>query len=354
MITNDNRSTRTHHEDSYQESFCLINKEHHADDQMNVQKSQESNSKDTIIPDAIHFSSSNDVGSFKLQEETGGEEQADLDGDDYVKDPCEEEQDDDKRSSNSSTEKEDDEDCDSSSMDEDDDDDEESSTSSMEDDTHVSNHVPKEITISNTTETVENKSTKETNNAIIDTRSEPIMPGYTGEVFVSKRNKEYFCQFAKVLVKYLQMVFPSLYPRAKYIICKCDEYKKENKPGFEILAFSIQFNLRRLVGKEIWKKTEGYHTKWLLQHFMTNNTFSTNAEAKIEARRIAHIGHQPLVHPSKLRGYRGKKNKQVHDPSPKNESEMTNCDGNDDDDEVDSILKDYVIVGKMESLNISS
>ena len=151
------------------------------------------------------------------------------------------------------------------------------------------------------------------------------------------------------------MVFPSLYLRTKHIIRKCDEYKNENKPGFEILAFSIQFNLRRLVGKQIWKKTEEYLTKWLLQHFMTNKTFSTEAEAKMEARRIAHIGHQPLVHPSKLQGHRGKKYKTDNEVSGKNESEMAqDDDSNDNDVEVDSILKDYVIVGKMQSLHISS
>ncbi|GFH56820.1 hypothetical protein CTEN210_13296 [Chaetoceros tenuissimus] len=343
VITNGTRDPLYDEESSQEESFYLVNKHDENDkDIINQHKNQENNTKYTTITLA-----SNDAHSFKQQEKIGEQ-------------PCGEEELDGNQSNTSSSGEEDDdadESYDSSSMEED----EESSSSSMEDDTNVPNHVPREITmISHTTTGIEDEKKEdsteeeEESNATLDKNSDPIMPGYTDQVFISKKTKEIFCQFAKVLVKYLQMVFPSLYLRAKHIIRKCDEFKRENKPGFEILAFSIQFNLRRLVGKQIWKKTEEYHIKWLLQHFMTNNTFSTEAEAKMEARRIAHIGHQPLVHPSKLQGYRGKKSK-VNEPAAKHESEMkTDHESNDDDDEMDSILKDYVIVGKMEALNITS
>lgn len=322
--------------------------------QIYLQKSPESNVLHTVSPETMHLSVPNEIDCLKPQKESG-EEQVDHDVDYLIvrtkittaMSATLPQRNKKKSDEDSSAEEEEDEESESSSM-EDCEDDEESS---MKHD-----NVPKEITISDTTIPDEKKdSTTEENNSTLDKNSDPIMPGYTGPVFISKTKKEIFCQFAKVLVKYLQTVFSPLYLRAKHIIRKCDEYKKENKPGFEILAFSIQFNLRRLVGKQIWKKTEEYHTKWLLQHFMTNKTFSTEAEAKMEARRIARIGHQPLVHPSKLQGYRGKKYKTDNEVSVKNESEMVKGDGiDDDDDEVDSILKDYVIVCKMESLHISS
>ena len=338
---------RTPHEKSSQEKQYL--------QQKYLQKSPESNAMNTVSPKTMHLTASN---CFKPQKESG-EEQVDHDVDYLIvrtkittaMSATLAQRNKKKSDEDSSAEEEEDEESDNYSL-EDCEDVDESSTGNMKDD-----NVPKEITISDTTIPDEKKdSTTEKNNSTLDKNSDPIMPGYTGPVFIFKKNKEIFCQFAKVLVKYLQMVFPSLYLRAKYIIRKCDEYKKENKPGFEILAFSIQFNLRRLVGKQTWKKTEEYHTQWLLQHFMTNKTFSTEPEAKMEARRIAHIGHQPLVHPSKLQGYRGKKYQTDNEVSVKNESEMAQDDesNENDDDEVDSILKDYVIVGKMQSLHISS
>ena len=171
-----------------------------------------------------------------------------------------------------------------------------------------------------------------------------IMPGYLTTVIVCKRHKEYFCQFAKVLVRYLQLVYPSLYLRAKDIIRECLKLKKEDRPGYEIIAFSIQFNLRRLVGKQIWEKSAEYLTTWLMNHYKTNGTYSSANEAKVAARRIVRIASQPLVHPSMLRGYRGRTKKES------NTSVQKQSYSNDDscideiDSDVGSIAKDYVMI----------
>ena len=178
------------------------------------------------------------------------------------------------------------------------------------------------------------------------TTSITIMPGYVTTVVVCKRHKEYFCQFAKVLVRYLQLIYPCLYLRAKDIIRECDKLKKANKSCYEILAFSIQFNLRRLVGKQIWAKAAEYHIKWLMNHYKTHGTHSSANEAKVAARRIVRIASQPLVHPSMLRGYHGRTKKES-DTSVQKQSHS-----NDDSciDEIDSdfgsIAKDYVMIGR--------
>ncbi|GFH61930.1 predicted protein [Chaetoceros tenuissimus] len=206
------------------------------------------------------------------------------------------------------------------------------STSTIGEEHEASNQIPTEIIIS----------TDQKDNAA--SISSTIMPGYITTVAVCKRHKEYFCQFAKVLVRYLQLVYPSLYLRAKDIIRECDKLKREGRFGYEILAFSIQFNLRRLVGKEIWAKAAEYHTKWLMNHYKNNSTYSLECEAKVAARRIVRIASQPLVHPSNLCGYRGRTKREKETSIQKqNYSNDDSCIEEIDSD-LGSITKDYVVI----------
>ena len=91
------------------------------------------------------------------------------------------------------------------------------SKGNLEDDVEDSIPVPTESTVS-----AEQESDEQLKNLRVPTTTITIMPGYVTTVTVCKRRKEYFCQFAKVLVRYLQLVYPSLYLRAKHIIRECD------------------------------------------------------------------------------------------------------------------------------------
>ena len=215
------------------------------------------------------------------------------------------------------------------------------SKGNLKNDMKDSIQVPTEIIIS-----TEQEDDVELEDDEFPTTSITIMPGYVTTVVVCKRHTEYFCQFAKVLVRYLQLIYPRLYLRAKDIIRECDKLKKA-KSGYEILAFSIQFNLRRLVGKQIWAKAAEYHMKWLMNHYKTHGMYSSENEAKAAARRIVRVASQPLVHPSKLRGYHGRANIESMGQA-KNKLNLSN--GESCIDEIDShlgsIAKDYVVIGR--------
>ncbi|GFH61917.1 predicted protein [Chaetoceros tenuissimus] len=216
------------------------------------------------------------------------------------------------------------------------------SKGNLEDDIEDSTPVPTEIIIS-----AEVEDDVQLENDDVPKPLITIMPGYVTTVTVCRQHKAYFCQFAKVLVRYLQLIYPSLYLRAKHIIRECDKLKREGRSGYEILAFSIQFNLRRLVGKQIWSKAAEYHIKWLMNHYKTHGTYPSENEGKVVARRIVRIASQPLVHPSKLRGYRDRTKiesiEQTRDQDNLSNDESCN-------DEVDShlgsIAKDYVMIAR--------
>jgi hypothetical protein len=101
-----------------------------------------------------------------------------------------------------------------------------------------------------------------------------------------------------------------------------------------------------LVGKKIWSKAAEYHTKWLMNHYKKSSTFSSALEAKVAARRIVRIASQPLVHPSMLRGYRGRTKKES-DTSVQKQSHSNDDPCIDDiDSHLGSIAKDYVMIGR--------
>ena len=146
-----------------------------------------------------------------------------------------------------------------------------------------------------------------------------FIPGYITKITRCNERSLYFCQFVKILLRYLEMVKPSLYRRAKDVI----------RGECISLQFSIRFNLYKLVGKNIWRKIEAYYMELLEKEFKANGKYSSEKEAMDVVHGIVHFTSMSPVHPSKWRGYRGLgKKKKV-----KKEEE-------------DSDLKDYVMIGR--------
>ena len=146
-----------------------------------------------------------------------------------------------------------------------------------------------------------------------------FIPGYVTKITRGNERSVYFCQFVKILMRYLEMVKPSLYRCAKNVILG----------GCISLQFSIRFNLYNLVGKKIWRKIAAYYKEWLMEEFKANGIYSSEEEAKAVARGIARFTSLAPVHPSKWRGYRGLQKKKMEKR-----------------DEEDSDLKDYVMIGR--------
>ena len=145
-----------------------------------------------------------------------------------------------------------------------------------------------------------------------------FIPGYITKITRCNERSVYFCQFVKILMRYLEMVKPSLYRRAKDVPKNCIS-----------LQFSIRFNLYKLVGKKIWKKIAAYYMEWLEKAFKKNGNYSSEKETEAAAREIVRFTSLAPVHPSKWRGYR---NLQKEENKKK--------------DEEDSDLKDYVMIGR--------
>ncbi|GFH57338.1 predicted protein [Chaetoceros tenuissimus] len=120
-------------------------------------------------------------------------------------------------------------------------------------------------------------------------------------------------------MRYLEMVKPSLYRRAKDVILG----------GCISLQFSIRFKLYKLVGKKIWKKIAAYYMEWLEKEFKANGNYSSEKEAEAAARGIVRFTSLAPAHPSKWRGYRNLQKME-------NEKRI----------EEDSDLKDYVVIGR--------
>jgi hypothetical protein len=146
-----------------------------------------------------------------------------------------------------------------------------------------------------------------------------ILPGHITKITRCNERSLYFLQFVKILLRYLEMVKPSLYRRAKDVI----------RGDCISLQFSIRFNLYKLVGKNIWRKIAAYYMELLEKEFKANGKYSSEEEAMDVVHGIVHFTSLAPVHPSKWRGYRGlgKKKKEKRD-------------------EEDSYLQDYVMIGR--------
>ena len=73
-----------------------------------------------------------------------------------------------------------------------------------------------------------------------------------------KIRKERFWMLIRVLLKYLELKQPTLYDPAKRIIAKCGQQAKKHNESFQVMQKNIQTQLKELVGRKAWRKSESY------------------------------------------------------------------------------------------------
>jgi hypothetical protein len=78
----------------------------------------------------------------------------------------------------------------------------------------------------------------------------------------SKKERNDFLNFTRVLLKYLERKDPPMHARAKLVIRKCAESRKRREKGFESLTTTLKKRLRETVGEAYWARAEAY-----LRHF---------------------------------------------------------------------------------------
>jgi len=86
----------------------------------------------------------------------------------------------------------------------------------------------------------------------------------------TKKQKERFLIFTRVLMKYLEQKDPELHKRVRAIIKDCADRNKRHEPGYESVTTSMRSRLREVVSDAYWKRAEVYLNHFLQQRAKQN------------------------------------------------------------------------------------
>lgn len=116
--------------------------------------------------------------------------------------------------------------------------------------------------------------------------------------------KRKFLTFTKTLMRYLEVNDKDIYLQAKCIIRDCADKKKQGDLNKSNLGANMQFRLRKLVGENIWKKTEELLSQSLMQDLKKRDDLSPD-DAKAKAEEVARVAAAPLCGAGNLTGQPG-------------------------------------------------
>ena len=94
--------------------------------------------------------------------------------------------------------------------------------------------------------------------------------------------KEEFMEFTKILMKYLQLMNPSLCKKAQILLVQCSDNHRRQVNGYENLSVtSLRQRLRNLVGDAYWARVEAHHKRYM--------QVQRAKRRKVESVRIANM-----------------------------------------------------------------
>lgn len=79
----------------------------------------------------------------------------------------------------------------------------------------------------------------------------------------TRREKDRFIVFTRVLVKYLEQTNKELHDEVREIIKDCTEKKDRKEPGYESITSALKRRIREVVSDACWKRAELYCERFL-------------------------------------------------------------------------------------------
>jgi len=103
---------------------------------------------------------------------------------------------------------------------------------------------------------------------------------------VSKKEKERFLMFSRVLLKYVEHKNPQMHREAKTIIKECVHRNRQGEPGFESVTAAMQSRLKDLVGDHYWNRAKAHFVDYMKrEHRKQQKNSSRGSESRNYARK---------------------------------------------------------------------